>query len=102
MIETTGDQCSIPSPPPSALPSLPSRCVWAFSGSKGWYAGGALTLQLLCGLGWMNEQMYGKKREGGREGGNEGGMRLADILGGKVGPPLEAQELYKCLEGLTK
>jgi len=42
--------------------------------------------------------MYGG-REGGREGGKVG---LAEIFGGKVNPPFEAKELYKCLEGLVK
>ena len=46
----------------------------------------------------MNEQLYGKGREVGRE----GGVGLADILGGKVDRPLEAQELYECVEGLMK
>ncbi|TFJ82777.1 hypothetical protein NSK_005970 [Nannochloropsis salina CCMP1776] len=68
-------------------------CLYAFSLSKGWYAGGALMLQLLRGLRERNRGVYA--REGEEE------VAVADILGGKREPPVEARELYACLQTMT-
>ena len=52
-----------------------------------------MTLQLLRGLRERNRGVYA--REGEEE------VAVADILGGKREPPVEARELYACLQTMT-